>query len=174
MNARVVALSSLVCAVPGCTSIGDPPGSAESDRADASAQGFPDAAPRPDAAAVADAAAEPDAVAKPDAAMTVPATVTAPCLFLRQGPGTDQPKIDCLDAPQAWCNADGDVCMPMNDTMQVTGPAEAGAGCTEWFPGTYRDYEGYACGDYLQFPAAAAPWPKGKTLYPGAGAGPQG
>src|SRR5688572_8662368 len=136
-------------ALAGCMDIGDGSGEAKVDGGrdgDGDNVALPDSSPPP---ATSDADAGTTDAGTPalsDAAVgsepdpePIPATVTASCLFLRQGPGTDTPKVDCIPG-RPECNADNDVCMPMGDTFEVTGGPASGAGCTEWYAGTYKEY----------------------------------
>lgn len=113
----------------------------------------------------------------PDAtAFPITGTVTADCLFIRTGPGTGNAKVACTDSG-AWCNAQNDVCVPMNETVSVVGESQPGAGCAgEWLPVEFRTYSGWSCGSFLSFPASSMmSLPIGhQTLYPPVGAGPQG
>jgi hypothetical protein len=164
-------------ALAGCLAIGDGAGDRNGDGDDGGGSG---SVARPDASVPAsldaggigaDAPAPPDAAVEPE---PIPARVTASCLFLRQGPGSNQPKIRCVPGGPE-CNADNDVCMPQGDIFEVTGGPATGAGCTEWFPGDYKEYEGYACGEYLEFPSSARlRVRKGATRYPGLMEGPKG
>ena len=137
--------------------------------ADASGTSFADARPAPaDAAPI---------IPAPDAASsTVEATITASCLFLRSGAGTENAKVVCSEAGP-WCNADNDVCIPMGDTVTITGASQAGTGCNaDWHPISYEIYEGFACGSFLEFPSSAAEFQveRTQTLYPSFADGAQG
>jgi len=117
-----------------------------------------------------------DARPAADAGANISVTVTASCLFVRSGPGTANPKVTCTDTG-AWCNVDNDVCIPMGETATVTGTSQAGAGCVmDWYPISYRTYQGWSCGSFLDFPTAAR-WmlpTDHETLYPSESLGPQG
>lgn len=167
--ARFVAVALTLCASACGSSIGEAPGG--EGRADAGPVPVPDSG----TPAAADAALPDGAPAEPDAAAPgVPATVTASCLYLRQGPGTDQPKVACVDAGP-WCDAANDVCIPMGETVEISGEPVAGAGCTEWYATSYRDYDGWTCGEYLAVSSSALlPAPKGPTRYPSVSSGPRG
>ncbi len=113
----------------------------------------------------------------PDAMVTTfNATVTASCLFVRTGPDTANGKVACTDSGE-WCNLDNDVCVPMGETVSVTGVGQAGAGCDDqWYPIEFRTYAGWSCGSFLEFPASAAAVISRdhETRFPTIAEGPQG
>lgn len=119
---------------------------------------------------VADAAPEPDAETKPDAMPEEPqlpdtATVNvdlAECLFMLSGPGPTYERLLCVEEEAPWCNFLGQVCLDYGVEVKILGEPEIYTGseladaCPEnnWYPVSYRDYEGYSCGAYLDFGGA--------------------
>tara|TARA_R110002096_G_scaffold42143_2_gene113509 strand:- start:29161 stop:29679 length:519 start_codon:yes stop_codon:yes gene_type:complete len=169
---RLTSLVFFALLLPGCaTSV---PGGGGEGRVDARPIDFVVDAARADAQP---GSADANPPISPDAAIaSTTATITGDCLFIRTGAGTENAKLACTDSG-TWCNAQNDVCVPMGETVSVVGSSQSGTGCVaEWFPVEYRTYSGWSCGSFLAFPTSAkALLPIGhQTLYPSAGAGPQG